>query len=217
MIFQAGDIAACFGAQPVSRMIEYGTASLLAPARLRLGPSHVAILCEYREAMRWVESTSLCRRSCLVQRRVVRGTQVHHPHERICDYVGNGGRVDVYRLSPIHRLSESESRLLAKILIEHFVRLGIDYDLGGALLAGTRILKWIRFLPGADLNQLFCSELLAAVLMRLGRLNHGNPTKYNPAGLLRVLVNQGTYQYEGPAVFANGPGVTRESFFKVQA
>ena len=217
MMFQAGDIAACFGAQPVSRLIEYGTASLLAPARLRIGPSHVAMLCEHKEAMSWVESTSLCRRACLVQRRIVRGTQVHHPCERVRDYVANGGRVDVYRLSPIYRFSESESRLLAKILIEHFVRLGIGYDLGGALLAGTRVFKCLRLFPRADLDQLFCSELLAAVLMRLGQLNHGNPTKYTPAGLLRVLVNQGTYQYASPAVFAGGPGAAHEYSFKVQA
>jgi hypothetical protein len=196
MKFQPGDIAACFGSCPASRLIELGTASFLAPPRLRIGPSHVAILCEHREAMHWIESTALCRRPCVVQKRIVRGTQAHRPEDRICDYIGAGGRVEIYRFSPIHALTASESRLLEKILIRYFVRIGIDYDLGGALLSGSRFFRWSHFFPGADLQQMFCSELVAAVLMRLGRMNRENPTKYNPARLLRELVRQGTYQFE---------------------
>jgi hypothetical protein len=48
-------------------------------------------------------------------------------------------------------------------------------------------------LPGADLQSLFCSELVAAILMRLNRLNHANPTGFSPARLLRTLVLLGKY------------------------
>lgn len=192
--FEPGDIAACYGSCGASRLIELGTASVLAPPGLRIGPSHVAMLCEHRESMLWVESTSMCRRPCLLQKRIVRGTQAHLPEHRVCDYLRDGGRVDIYRLSPIHALTSAESRLLERILVRHFVRAGIDYDLGGALLSGTRFFRWSRLFPGADFHRLFCSELVAAVLMRLGRMNHENPTKYNPARLLRELVTRGTYQ-----------------------
>ncbi|MBT6153663.1 MAG: hypothetical protein HOH82_03115, partial [Planctomycetaceae bacterium] len=60
----------------------------------------------------------------------------------------------------------------------------------------TRLFKRTRLLPNADLNELFCSELVAAVLMRLSRLNRTNPTRYNPACLLRQLVREGSYQFE---------------------
>lgn len=196
MKFQPGDIAACYGSCTASRFIELGTASPLAPARLRVGPSHVAIFCEHRDSVIWVESTALCRRPCVIQKRIVRGTQAHDPLDRIRDYTTAGGRVDLYRLSPIHSLTGAESRLLEKVLIRHFVRIGIDYDLGGALLSGTRFFRWSRLFPGADFHRLFCSELVAAVLMRLGRMNHENPTRYNPARLLRELVTRGTYQWE---------------------
>ena len=86
--------------------------------------------------------------------------------------------------------------LLSRILIRHFVGRSVTYDMGGALLSGTRLFKHTRLLPSADLNQLFCSELAAKVLMRLGRLNRDNPTKYNPGTLLRQLVREGTMQFE---------------------
>jgi len=99
-------------------------------------------------------------------------------------------------LSPIENLSTFEADLLTKILVRHFIGQRVTYDLGGALLSGTRILKWTRFLPQADLNELFCSELVAAVLMRLGRMNRNDPTRFNPASLLRQVVRQGTFQFE---------------------
>ncbi len=211
MKFLPGDIAACYGTELPARCIELATASLLAPTRLRIGPSHVAMICEHRQMSMWVESTSLCRHPCLIQQQVVRGVQAHQPEARIHDYLEQGGRIDFYRLSPIFRLSNSESHLLTTVFVKYFVRRGVDYDFGGALLSGTRGLKRSRLFPGADLDQLFCSELLAAVLMRLGRLNHGNPTKYNPADLLRELVRQGTYQFDGTASAMEGSDFSRIS------
>lgn len=193
--FQPGDIAACYGTDRVSRVISLGTASLFAPRRLRLGPSHVAILCEHRGSPLWLESTTLCRHPCAILGYPVSGVQSHLPEDRIRDYVEDGGRVDVYRLTGIDRLSQSESEMLSRILIRHFLGRLITYDTGGALLSGTRLFKRTRLFPRADLNELFCSELVAAVLMRLGRMNRANPTRYNPACLLRQLVREGTYRY----------------------
>ena len=194
--FQPLDLLACYGTDATARAITWLTASALAPRRLRLGPSHVAVICEHHGSPLWLESTTLCRHPCTVLGYQVEGVQAHLPEERIQDYVSAGGRVDVYRLSAIDRLSQSESDLLTKILIRHFLGRLVTYDLGGALLSGTRLFKRTRLLPAADLNELFCSELVAAVLMRLGRLNRANPTRYNPACLLRQVVRQGTFQFE---------------------
>ena len=194
--FQPLDIAACYGSGLTARAISYGTASLLAPKHLRIGPSHVAVLCEFHGRMVWVESTTLCPHPCVILNRQVSGCQAHLPEIRIHDYVTADGHVDLYRLTPIDRLSQPESQLLTRILVRHFIGRQVTYDVGGALLSGTRLFKRTRLLPKADLNELFCSELAAKVLMRLGRLNRSNPTRYNPACLLRELVRQGTAQFE---------------------
>lgn len=193
--FQPGDIAACYGMDPVSRTISYGTGSLFGPRRLRLAPSHVAIIAEQYGSPVWVESTTFCPHSCLIQRRRVRGMQMQLPEMRVQDYARDGGHVDVYRLSPIDRLSTDESELLRKILVRHFVGKAIQYDTAGALISGTHLFKYSRLLPGADLNKLFCSEVIAAVLMRLGRMNRSNPMRFNPGSLLRRLVRNGTYGF----------------------
>ena len=194
--FQPLDIAACYGTGLTAKTISYGTASFLAPRRLRIGPSHVAVLCRFQGNMVWIESTTLCPHPCAILGYQLDGCQAHLPEERIRDYAAAGGRVDLYRLSPIDRLSAPESELLTKILVKHFIGQRVTYDLGGALLSGTRLFKRTQLLPQADLNELFCSELVAAVLMRLGRMNRANPTQFNPASLLRQLVRQGTYQFE---------------------
>ena len=182
--FQPGDVVACFGRDAAARVISWATAWPLAPRGLRVGPSHVAIICDDGRPI-WVESTTLCRRPCLVRRRPVTGVQAHRPHDRLADY--RGGRVDVYRFHGLAKLSGGEQALLRR-MVDHLLAEQGDYDLGGALISGTRLL---RFLPGAELRTLFCSELVAAVLMRLGRLNHANPARFHPARLLRDLVRTG--------------------------
>jgi len=104
--------------------------------------------------------------------------------------------VHLYRLVEIEQLSRDENALLNRILIDHFLQSAVRYNWRGAFLSGTRVFQLSRFFPGADLHQLFCSELVAAVLMRLGRLPRDNPTRFNPARLLRTLVRNGTYRLE---------------------
>lgn len=196
MQFLPGDIAACHGADWMSRCIRWGTASLIRSPRI--GPSHVAMIAAlpiadlHREPQElyWWESTTLCHRPCLLAEQCVSGVQVHSPADRISDYVAAGGRVDIYRLAHFHRLDRREELLLATLLTS---LMGSRYDMTGALLSGTRVFQLTRLFPGADLHSLFCSEMLAAVLMRLNRMNHDNPTRFNPARLLRVLVRTGLY------------------------
>src|SRR5690606_36475696 len=113
--------------------------------------------------MIWAESTTMCPHPCVIMRRPFAGCQAHLPETRIRDYTARGGRVDLYRLSGVDRLSEPESDLLATILVRHFIGQEISYDPGGALLSGTRWFRLTRLLPAADLNSLFCSELVAKI------------------------------------------------------
>jgi hypothetical protein len=194
MDWQSGDLAACYGSDHASRAISWGTASLLGPAGLRIGPSHIAVICLDAGRPLWVESTTFCRRLCILRSCPVSGAQAHDPDDRVDDYETCGGRVEQYRLTDINSLSRDESELLTRILVEHVVRRGLNYDLHGAILSGTRVFQLTRLFPAADLESFFCSELVAAVLMRLNRMNHANPTRFNPARLLRMLVRTGKYR-----------------------
>lgn len=194
--FEPLDLAACYGSDLVSRTISLGTASLMAPDRLRIGPSHVAILCRHHKyGMLWVESTSLCDHPCLFSGHRQHGCQAHFPADRIRDYEQNGGRVDLYRLAPVFKLTAEESKLLTRMLIHNFVEQRRSYDTRGAILSGTRILQLTRFFPGADLETLFCSEMAAFACQRINRMNHANPSRYNPARLIREQVRNGIHQF----------------------
>ena len=191
---QSGDIFACWGSGIVSRGISLETSLtswLTAPSGLRWSPSHVAIAAQERtsQAVRWWESTSIIERPCLIAGRTIAGVQVHDWRERVRDYVRTGGKVVVYRLAEIDELEAGEEYHLTDLLGS---QLGKPYDAISAAISGTRVLKWLPF-SRADLDQLFCSELIAAVLQRLCRMNRDNPARYNPGLLLRRLVRQGTY------------------------
>ena len=193
--FEPGDIAACYGTDPVSRVIRCWTGSRLLPTALRMRPSHVAMLCPYNGERVWVESTSRRPHECLVRGETVSGCQVQPPRLRIADYVHAGGHVDLYRINPFYRLRDGEADELAGWLIDYFVRAGAGYDTRGAVLSGTRVYQLSQLFPVADLETVFCSELIAAVLMRLNRINHTNPARYNPARLMRQIVRDGLYQF----------------------
>ncbi len=191
--FLPGDLVACHGTDWISWGIRLMTWSPLAMSGQRCGPSHLAIITESDRGLLWVESTTLCRHPCVVRGERVSGCQAHEPLERVHDYLSSGGTVEVYRLTGINQLDEAERQLLRRILFQHFLWTPVGYDLGGAILSGTRAIRWLGLLPGTDLQSLFCSELVAALLMRLNRLNHANPTGFSPARLLRTLVTLGKY------------------------
>ena len=197
MQFQSGDIFACYGADFVARAISLETSltSLITgPPGLRWSPSHVAISSGIDEdslsQQVWFESTTFCTRKCLVQDRVVQGVQVHEHQSRIDDYLAAGGYVDVWRLVYVDKLSESHQKSLTRTLRKF---IGATYDMSGAALSGTRVIKWLPF-QRANLHRLFCSELISAVLQRICVMNRENPSVFNPGSLLRELVRHGTYQ-----------------------
>jgi hypothetical protein len=191
--YEPGDILACYGSEPVSRAISWGTFCPTAPRGLRVAPSHVSIVAVDRGETVVFESTTLANRPCLIRGESVGGVQCHEPELRVWDYTHRGGRVDVYRLTQWNRLETREVFELSKQLREMTLA-GLTYDTGGALLSGTRVFQMTRLFPAADLESFFCSELVAFSLMRLHRLCRTNPTRFNPGRLCRRLVHEGTYR-----------------------
>ena len=194
---QPGDILACWGGDLLSRVVSLGTCWPVGPTSLWLPPSHVAVICDYRDQPCWVESTTLCRHSCLVSGKPIEGVQAHLPELRIDDYLEHGGRVELYRLSPIDSLSSAESDLLTRILFRYLVG-RVRYDKRRAALSGSKVF-WLMqsCLPRSSREEMFCSQLIARLLMRLNRLNRANPAWYNPGRLLRRVCWDGTYERVG--------------------
>jgi len=198
-----GDVFACWGTDWVSRGISLETSLtswLTAPAGLKWSPSHVAIACTRyapdHDLCYWFESTSMSRRLCLESGFPVHGVQVHRIDDRVADYVKPGGRVVQYRLTDVDTLDELEQANLRRVLFQWVGtedKPAATYDTTGAAFSGLRLLPYSPF-RRADLESLFCSEMVAAVLQRCCLMNRSNPARYNPGRLLRTLVRQGTYK-----------------------
>lgn len=188
---QPADLFACWGTGWMSRLISYGTSVLIGPRGLRISPSHVAIAAVHDRRVVWWESTSLCPHPCLFTGAPVDGVQAHEIDTRVNDYLSEGGRVVQYRLVPLYTLGADDRALLSELLSG---LCGLSYDRAGAILSGTRIISRTRWMPPADLDRLFCSELVAALLSRLGRAPHLHPGTLSPGRLLRLLVRLGIYR-----------------------
>ena len=196
---QPGDIFACWGTDWISRGISLETSLTsfpLAPPGLRWSPSHVALATRWQNSYNvWAESTSFCDHKCLSAEKAVVGAQIHLPGTRIEDYLEMGGAVYQYRLTAIDELDFEETKKLQKVIKQQLgskKKNAINYDTAGAIFSGLRILPWLP-ISRNNMDSLFCSELIAAVLQRLCRLNRSNPAAYNPGVLMRQLVRQGTY------------------------
>jgi len=202
---QAGDVVACWGRDFASLWISFWTSILFwpfAPRGLRWSPSHVAIIADgfqERPELLWYESTTMCAHHCLFDGRPRSGVQVHRIATRVDDYKQAGGRVEVYRLTPGHRLSRRKRQQLRDFLVEYLEN-DTQYDMRGALGSGLQIfyrLPVTRLIlaavcRGADL---FCSDLVARLQMRLELLKEFRDTdEINPGGLMRLNVREGLYQ-----------------------
>jgi len=186
-------VAACYGSDWISTRIERWTGSLFAPRPLMVSPSHVAVICRRHDAYLWVESTTMCDHPCLIRGEHVAGCQAHWLDYRVADYVNAGGRVDLYQPVFANRLTAAESDELSHLLLQ-FVERQIGYDLGGAMISGTRIYKRTPLAPYADLHKVFCSELVAKAAMRFGMLPVDNPAFYPPGELIRSMLRMGTIE-----------------------
>ena len=204
--YKPGDILACYGVGFQETSIRVVTFNPFAPRRLKLGPSHVMIVTKYGDELVSAESTSRCSHACIFHKRIRPGVQIHPVIQRVRDYDQAGGYVDIYRLLPVWTLDKAAVDMMASI-IDEYVRREVGYDLGGALLSGIRTLQIADSFPGVDHNEVFCSQLVAALLQRLGRMNINNARKYNPSKLLRQLIKTGVYQFDRRAPIEDMPPV----------
>jgi len=188
---EIGDILACYGTDLVSRIISAATCSPC--QRPFYGPSHLATITRFQDRHVWSESTSLGRLPCQYRGIIVAGVQIHDPGERIAEYLQHGGYVEIYRLTKYWKFSPLEAAAFSQIFTEQFLSVPHLYDYSGAVLSGSRCYQLSKCFPAANLESLFCSELVAALLQRLQRLPLSNPTRWNPSRLLRQLIADGIY------------------------
>lgn len=189
--FRPGDSFAFLGRSLPSRLI----ARLSCPplywpefrAILRREPhyrycSHFGMCCDYHGKTWLVESTTLCETPCLYHEKRVSGVQAHYPSDRIEAYDGY-----VWRFRPAEgwRLTNDERSALTRLI---YHQLENHYDLLGALRSATDF-------PAVRREQVrFCSDLVAAAYMRVGRLGLTNSKGYTPSGLAKTLVNNGNFE-----------------------
>ncbi|TWT63180.1 hypothetical protein [Rubinisphaera italica] len=192
---QFGDIAACWGDDLQSKIITLGTARLWAPAGLRLGPSHVAIMANApgKTEMLWNESTTNCVRECLVAKKHQSGVQVHAIAGRMRDYIYHNGRIEIFRLTDPTLITEEDRKYFVLKMADYLVE-QVPYDMCGAIISGLRVTSRLLHCLGCDREHLFCSDMIAGLLMRIGLMGLSDPDHFTPAGLLRYLVNRGLYE-----------------------
>lgn len=184
--FCAGDVVACWGRDLLSRTISAATSwPFGAP---RWSPSHLAIIAPHNGRLRWFESTSRNDRPCLVARIRISGAQVHPIRDRAADWLRRGGRVSIYRAARTFNPREAEH--LGRVVLVQHVFGHRRYDYAGAALSGSRLLGW---LPGADLEALFCSELVLDALKATSRFCASRNPAVNPGRALRILTRSGEY------------------------
>ncbi len=140
--------------------------------------SHVGILGEHEGELLLFESTTLSNLPCVIQGKSVEGVQAVRLKDRVREY---DGKVFWYPL--VNPLFASDRQHLHQFLID---QIGKPYDLIGALRAGGKIWAWMEsHLREADLNFLFCSELVASSLNKVNRLETHNVSSWSPNRLIR--------------------------------
>lgn len=188
------DIVACWGRDYMSRLITAGTYWPRRPRELRWGPSHVALVVPYRDRNRgldglyWLESTTKCPHPCIVSNRCISGIQLHRIEDRINDYTEHGGTVRTYSLQKDFRPSLVSLDYLENEIVKRDIGSKIPYDLLGAGMSRTIVLRNLLRMLGARRDHLFCSDLIALYLMRLGLFPADDPDAYYPGKLLNWLI-----------------------------
>jgi len=183
-LIRPGDVLGFSGCNPTSTAIRVCTCGLICCG----GLSHVAIVTWWPGRRRGTfpqrprvlcESTSQADKPCLIQERPVSGVQIHHIRARILAYPG---RVWHYPLS--RPLDWEQVQQLYRFCRKH---LGAPYDyIGAAEARHTPLARLILKLRREDLDEVFCSEFVAACHRKLGLLATDNASRFSPNRLVRT-------------------------------
>lgn len=172
---QSGDIIGISGSGLMSDIINLGTFAI--PRR---GLSHVGIISVEDGEPLMYESTSFKRPPCYRQGKTVNGFQCH-PLREIVQVVTDP--IWLYRLKcPLYQQEEQ------RLQVDLNNMLGRPYDFLGAFRSGGLVLALLEsFVHPEDLNSIFCSEAVAYLEARLGRLRSYNDSSWNPNRLCRSM------------------------------
>jgi hypothetical protein len=149
------------------------------------GLSHVGVLGHTPDGrLLFWESTGESNLPCEFAKKKVSGAQAHTIKDQLAAYKG---RVWLY---PLYRpLYENEDERLTEFLMSH---LGRSYDLQGAIRAGGAVVAPIEsLLREENLDQLFCSEEVAAAETNIGIMQTDNASQWSPNKLMRYLRRNG--------------------------
>lgn len=202
MQFETGDLLFFWGTDRLSRFIRAGT----------WGPSHVGMVVTFDpEGPLLVESTTLLDTPCRVKGKRIAGVQANDIDARIRQYTANGGKVEVWRLTPKNRLFGWQKDYLATYAYHRY--LGKPYDTRQAIGSGANVAKWWlkkRFgwagVGAEDRTKFFCAELSICQLQDIGLFLTDlswsglrfevNPSDYSPAEFRRAIRSEGLYWRE---------------------
>ena len=174
---KAGDLIGYSGRSWLSFGINLGTCGL--PG---WGISHVGILAHAPDGRLLVfESTSLDGKiPCEITGQCIHGTQAHSLEDMVREYDGR-----VYHYPFYRQLYATEDARLTEFLID---TIGTPYDMLGAFRSGGIGLSFIEsLLRPANLETIFCSEMVAAAYAVTGLHATDNVSRWSPNLLIRHL------------------------------
>jgi len=153
-----------------------------------VGLSHVALVVPHPDEGTAVllESTTFCKRPCLVGKQRISGVQYQPIRQRVAEYFGRA-----YYYPLIQLLTTKEI-----IDLDFFAgkQRGRTYDYLGAFRSRATpggLISWA--FCQENLSRLFCSELCAAGLREVGRFEDRNCSVWNPNRLCRHQVRTGRH------------------------
>lgn len=179
-----GDLLFFYGNDWTSKVITYYT----------WGPSHVGIVVDsslmqlldpHGSKLALLESTTMCPTPCLKTGNHINGIQIQDIPTRIAQYGTAPTFLKLRDECALNHTALQDFHCYARRVV------GKNYDLPNAILSATNILK---YLVTPDINTLFCSALVARLLMLVNKMNWANPEIYSPASLKRALLSTAVYE-----------------------
>jgi hypothetical protein len=152
-----------------------------------IGIHHVGILSRDCGKMMLFESTTTERPPCFYTGECIKGVGARSVSDTTEFFKGRNTKLWYYGLrSPLYCDEEIRLQMWLRQMI------GTPYDMDGAVHAAGFLFNALSsVLRGEDLSSLFCSEMSAAALSYIDRLQIPDASRWNPNKLVRHLVRHG--------------------------
>jgi hypothetical protein len=138
------------------------------------------------------ESTTLDAIPCEILGKTICGLQAHSIDKWVKNYDGR-----IWCQNLVQPVTGDESQRLADAALT-LLKLRRPYDGGGAIMAGTRLLKWLPCVSNRlnDRKRVYCAEVTEQILMAslYGRDLPGfDPGRDRPSDTVRLTINSGLW------------------------